>query len=253
MVVVIKEGLEQLAKMMKVAPEFHKEGELTYSNADFTPIREAEVRHSKLTVTTLQSFVDYVKSLPTGDDRGPVPVGKPQYPALIHVSDHEHVSLVSRPWGREKRREWYCQADYTILKGTSFSTDIFHNLTDFIIMTQSRFKKTDDRDQLLEFIGTVRLEAGQEVKDHGTHQDTTVKAGIALVEEAKIPNPVILRPYRTFPEIEQPSSTYIFRVENNETKVECGLFEADGGTWKNQAIEDIKKWLREQDLGLPVI
>lgn len=75
---------------------------------------------------------------------------------------------------------------------------------------------------------------------------------------AQVPNPVILAPYRTFPEIEQPLSKFIFRMKNDRGP-EAALFEADGKAWRNKAIRDIKEYLEkaledlEGDLQIQII
>jgi hypothetical protein len=71
----------------------------------------------------------------------------------------------------------------------------------------------------------------------------TVKTGIAKIEDVFVPNPVVLAPYRTFPEIAQPESKFIFRMQTGPT---AALFEADGGAWRNEAMGRIKAWLEEQ-------
>lgn len=60
--------------------------------------------------------------------------------------------------------------------------------------------------------------------------------------DAKVPNPVKLRPYRTFHEVEQPASDFIFRMKS-ERGISCALFEADGGAWENAAMANIKNYL----------
>ncbi len=57
-----------------------------------------------------------------------------------------------------------------------------------------------------------------------------------------VPNPVILAPYRTFPEIEQVESKFIFRMQEGPN---AALYEADGGAWKNEAMRRIKEYLVE--------
>ncbi|MEB9776454.1 hypothetical protein P4K25_31445, partial [Bacillus cereus] len=59
---------------------------------------------------------------------------------------------------------------------------------------------------------------------------------------AKVPNPVQLSPYRTFVEVEQPESKFVFRMREG---ARCGLFEADGGAWKLEAMNNIKEYLKE--------
>ena len=58
-----------------------------------------------------------------------------------------------------------------------------------------------------------------------------------------MPNPVELAPYRTFPEVEQPISKFIFRMQEGPR---AALYEADGGAWRNKAILSIKEYLQEE-------
>ena len=75
----------------------------------------------------------------------------------------------------------------------------------------------------------------------------TVAAGITRVAEAPVPNPIKLRPYRTFLEVEQPASLFVFRLrENKEAGIQAALFEADGGMWENLARLKIKDFLHER-------
>ncbi len=78
--------------------------------------------------------------------------------------------------------------------------------------------------------------------DDGVTQKATIKQGIASKTEAIVPNPVKLRPYRTFIEVEQPVSEFIFRMKDNQG-IHCALFEADGGAWKNAAMKNVKDYL----------
>ena len=47
---------------------------------------------------------------------------------------------------------------------------------------------------------------------------------------------VMLRPFRTFLEVEQPESEFLLRVDPDEG---IGFFEADGGIWKLEAKKNI--------------
>lgn len=60
-----------------------------------------------------------------------------------------------------------------------------------------------------------------------------------------VPNPVTLIPYRTFLEVQQPASDFIFRMKSS-CGVQCAIFEADGGTWKNEAMNNIKEYLKNE-------
>ena len=85
--------------------------------------------------------------------------------------------------------------------------------------------------------------------DNGVSQQTvTTAGGVVLVGTAPVPNPVTLAPYRTFREIEQPESLFVLRMRTGKDgeKPTAALFEADGGSWKLEAIKRIAAYLREQ-------
>jgi|SRR5579859_1922838 len=64
------------------------------------------------------------------------------------------------------------------------------------------------------------------------------KAEVLKREAAK--NLVQLAPYRTFRDIEQPVSTFLFRIQQSgENMPTFALFEADGGAWKIEAVQKI--------------
>lgn len=89
--------------------------------------------------------------------------------------------------------------------------------------------------------------------DDGISQRVTTRTGVARIGEIDLPNPVTLKPYRTFPEADQPESDFVFRVRQIEGKVGIALFEADGGRWKLQAALNIKEWLTSNIPGVRVI
>ena len=128
-------------------------------------------------------------------------------------------------------------------------------------MLQSSFVdegEGNDKPLILKFTGLVKDEAVKTIGDDGVTQSATIKTGITTVGNAQVPNPVILAPYRTFPEIEQPLSKFIFRMKNDRGP-EAALFEADGKAWRNKAIRDIKEYLEkaledlEGDLQIQII
>ena len=104
-----------------------------------------------------------------------------------------------------------------------------------------------DRALLLKFAGTVESGTLAEYGDDGVTQKATVKTGIASKGDAIVPNPVKLKPYRTFLEVDQPASEFVFRMKQDKYDgVLCALFEADGGAWKMEATERIKKYLESE-------
>jgi hypothetical protein len=140
----------------------------------------------------------------------------------------------------EKHREEYmvCNA---IVPRVIF--DNFIETEKFNIMLQSNFVKNNDVEKLLIVTGKIRDEAVKETGDDGISQSVTVKTGVASVGAVVVPNPVILAPYRTFPEIDQPASKFIFRMKEGPLAT---IIEADGGAWRNEAMEGIKGFLKTE-------
>lgn len=109
-----------------------------------------------------------------------------------------------------------------------------------MIALNSRFVNGYDRDKLIAFAGSVKEENARQTSDDGFSQKTVVKRGIASAQEEIVPNPVVLAPFRTFQEIEQVPSEFIFRMTDGP---KFALFEADGGAWINDTINLIENYL----------
>ena len=123
----------------------------------------------------------------------------------------------------------------------------------FVVALQSQFVRDENVDAILKVAGNITEKAELKTLDDGVTQTTTAKTGICNVENVRIPNPVELRPYRTFVEVEQPKSIFVFRMKPGGGNPTCALHEADGGAWKNTAIESIKKYLTENLPGTVVL
>jgi hypothetical protein len=79
-----------------------------------------------------------------------------------------------------------------------------------------------------------------------------IKTGITTKENALVPNPVKLIPYRTFLEVEQPASEFVFRIgEGKGGAPSFKLVAADGGIWKSQAVDNVKHYLVEALADIP--
>jgi hypothetical protein len=123
-----------------------------------------------------------------------------------------------------------------------------------VIGLQSRFLQQGDVLEVLRLASGLEMSAVMVAEDDGISQRTTTRQGIALKETVTVKGRVRLRPYRTFREVEQPMSEFVFRLRSKEGMVpECALFEADGGTWKLDAVLTIQAWLEAKNLNIPVI
>ncbi len=184
---------------------------------------------SSLQLNTLTGLVDYVKSELERE-------GKPLF---LHVVDEEEVVLKSTLLSNGER-ETLVSANAIVPK---FAYGRFLDTEELIIAFQSIFTKTDDRDTLLKVVGNVKEENVRETGDDGFSQAVTIKTGIASSNDVLVPNPVSLAPFRTFLEVEQPASDFIFRMKDGPVGA---IFGADGGAWRNQAIANVRDYLQEQ-------
>ncbi len=119
-------------------------------------------------------------------------------------------------------------------------------------MLQTQFVKDDVTDKLLKIVGNLSDETSVKTLDDGYSQQVTAKVGVVSVENVELPNPVELRPYRTFREVEQPLSKYVLRMRRNAASkdVSCALFDVGQDAWEIEAIKNIKAWLTKE-LGKP--
>jgi hypothetical protein len=210
-----------------------KEAKLLEINGDTYTDKEIyrvdnNLRAAAIEMNTLTSLVDYAKAF----------TDEMSDQMLVQVVSPTEVKLISC-LDTDRRRECLVSVKAMI---PEFGYGRYIDHESFIIALQSKFIENDDRALLLKFAGTVKDESIAQYGDDGVTQKATVKTGISSVGDAIVPNPVHLRPFRTFIEVEQPESAFVFRMRQNNG-VECAIFEADGGAWKNEAMNNIKKYL----------
>jgi hypothetical protein len=228
----LKEALQYIIGMS--APTIQEIRGETYSDKPLHRINYYP-KAEPIKMNTLSSLIEYLKA---GID---IPFDACYF---IHVQSPTKVSVFS-PFLPDKDRE--CLVEVTAQIPT-FDFGRFIDHETFCINLQSKFlnDSNTDRALLLKFAGTVEAGTVAEYGDDGVTQKATVKMGIASKGEAIIPSPAFLRPFRTFVEVEQPESSFIFRMNQDRgSNIQCALFEADGGEWKNRAMENIKTYLRE--------
>jgi len=122
---------------------------------------------------------------------------------------------------------------------------------EMIVALQSKFANNDDRNTLLKFISNVQDTNEQNYVDDGVTQTAKATTGVSSLSNVVVPNPVTLRPFRTFSEVKQPESDFVFRMNNKDSFV---LLEADGGIWQRKAITNIGEFLTDNlKLSVPVI
>lgn len=140
----------------------------------------------------------------------------------------------------ERNREELMRADAIV---NEFQFDRYYDQERFLIELQANFIESDDLTVLKQVAGNIQSGTTANYDDDGVSQKTTIKSGIANKTDVIVPNPVKLRPYRTFAEIEQPQSSYVFRIQDSDRGPSFKLVEADGGLWKNATMKKIKEYL----------
>lgn len=157
---------------------------------------------------------------------------------MIHVESPTRVTVKSRLIHDHFRDTYFeCVAELPEL-----SFDRYLSAEEFNIMLQANFIGNEDREKVLMVVGNIRSEQVQTVGDDGISQQVEVKAGIARVATANVPNPVALRPFRTFLEVEQPESSFVLRMKEGP---HIALFEADGGKWQLEAMKNIQSYIKK--------
>lgn len=181
-----------------------------------------------INISTLTALVDYIK-------------GKPEElreSMILHVESPTTVRLYSGLID-ERKREHLIRAEAII---NQFSFDRAYDQERFLIELQANFLETEDLKTIMQVAGNIKSGTTANYSDDGVSQKTTVKMGVEL-NDVIVPNPVKLRPYRTFAEIEQPESSYVFRIMDTDRGPAFKLVEADGGLWKNGTMKKIKEYL----------
>ncbi len=141
---------------------------------------------------------------------------------------------------RDKARE--CLLECSVSPKT-FPFGRWLGVEDFIIAMQAHFVPGSNVDALVKLVGNIVDENSVTTADDGVSQKVTARSGISLVKQIEVPNPISLAPYRTFNEIPQPESTFVFRVRRGAAGVEAALFTADGNAWVNDAVLGIRDYL----------
>lgn len=230
----LKEGREQQNQIIE-----HKNVSYLMNAKGIERIIVPKLRNT-ITVNTLGSLITYINEKIDNDFRDD------DKPLLVDVVNPEHVRVISQ--ANDFDRITFLEAKAILPK---FQFEKYYDMEEFIIKLQACFEKTEDVLKILQICGNIKEENVKTVGDNGITQGVTVKQGISMVQEMVVPNPVLLRPYRTFIEIDQPESAFIFRMKDGP---QAALFEADGGAWRIEATEFIQQHIDEQlEEGLAIV
>jgi len=239
-----KDALEFLTEL--AAPTIHQDGEdREFSNRTLHPVNVDLPEPVK--VSTLSGFCDLITGKIENFAADQV---------IAQVVGHDRVSLIARisdPWGR---RQTFIESHLPELEPFRFGQFLDHE--NFLIGVMAHFTNTPDREYLIQMASHIGTEKVRTSLDDGISQEATLKQGSSLKTSVTVRNRLQLAPFRTFREIDQPLSEFLFRLRGGSESAPptLALFEADGGKWKIDAMEGIGKYLRivvNEATNIPVV
>lgn len=182
-----------------------------------------------LTVHTLSGVAIFCNSFPK------------DHVAFIHVDSAKDVYVIGELDEQSRKRPCYLHA--TLFQAKQFRFNQSFKQEEFIIGIQTGFVDNANRQKFLQIAGNVETEGSTRQSDDGVSQRITIRQGTSLEAEAEFKNPVWLAPFRTFPEIDQPESPFIFRVTGDGL---LALHETLETEWQLKAIRAIHDYLAEK-------
>jgi len=160
---------------------------------------------------------------------------------FVDVTDYSNVTVCSglyRDAENRQLRDVYYRAEEREVPGFR---DGYMDYDTAQIKLRSQFAWTEDLEYVLDLMSKIARGDESEVRDNGVTQTVKVTRGVQVYGMAELKPVVKLRPYRTFPGVEQPESGFLLRVKDDQ----IGLFEADGGMWKLEAKKNIHAYLTD--------
>ena len=188
---------------------------------------------ASLSFNTLTALVDFIKNIDF----------KTEEKLYLNIETPRAIALYSSLQSDNKRDE--LANVRAIVPEIRF--DQFKTAEDLLIELQAKFLPTDDRETLFQVLGNLKEENVKNLGDDGVSQQVTIKKGVASLTDVRVPNPVSLAPFRTFHEVQQPESPFVFRMKEGGYGA---LFEADGQGWKLVAIQNIKVFFEAELAGM---
>lgn len=230
------EKIETMSKPEKIVVD-----DRPYTTKPIYPVLEPRIEPLK--INTLSGIVDYLAiktdAALSADEM------------IIHIKSADSVDLITDIGVNFHERQTIINAKFT---PKQFQYGRWHDLESFIIAVQTFFIQDETTSAILRITGNLASGTSVEHLDDGITQQVKAKAGIARVENVSLPNPITLRPYRTFLEIEQPPGQFVFRMRQTQNQgIECAIFEADCGMWQLTAIQSIYEWLTNNTEGIDTI
>ena len=227
----IKEALQYLVSLKE--NKTYEIEDYTYSDHELHRIDPPRYYKKRLEFGSLDAIVKMIRN--ELEDYKEAEGG---LPVFIQVAAYNRVDVFTRPDLTETREFPY----RAVCEDANFEPG-WRSQDKAIIELKSRFLPTQDTEYLINLISRINNDQGVNSEDTGVSQTVTVKSGVHLMSTEQVKSRLALQPFRTFREIPQPISEFILRLDEQKG---VGLIEADGGIWKMEAKDNIKKYFEDQ-------
>jgi len=212
---------------------------LTYSKNGLVRIKSpAQISPKLCEFETLAAIIEYIEEVPTEG-------------LFLSVLSPVIVDLFGPMDPKNDNVQFHYARAGMGLKNFGFNHD--HDLEAFIIKLMAMFDESDDKATTIDMLSNLANEKVIQNLDDGHSQSLQIKTSLTTKANAKVKNPVMLKPFRTFREVAQPESGFILRYRNVGANIVASLIEADGGAWQLEAIKNIKDFLKSNTTNIQVI
>ena len=237
----ISEGaIDKIINLVESREKTIEIGNKTYSRFNYTRIVD-DRRPGMLVFSTLGGLADYVQKNLDGV--------KPEE-CVVVIDGFNQVSLYTPVKGEKNDRSLIAIVKLEGVEDFPFGK--FIEQEEFIIKFSALFYPELDKGKILSCVSTMVVKVDQKGEDTGGANNKTATKKIEI--QGDEPGPVVeLKPYRTFRELDQPKSKFIFRYKDFGGTPAIALYEADGGAWKIEAKKRIKEYLEETLKETPIL
>ncbi len=198
---------------------------------------------SPLGFSTIRSLLAYVSAKRDGLDISSL---------VLHVEGPALVRLLGPLDGIYFTRRTFASA--ALVGGMPQPFGQYLDAEAFTIWLLSGFVQDEQTAAILRLVGNLKAEKVSTLAEDGVTQVATVRTGVVRNGEMEVKNPVELRPWRTFPELEQPASPFVLRLRDGKdgNAPTVALFASADTRWMGAAMASAARYLQAclEELGV---
>jgi hypothetical protein len=198
-----------------------------------------------LNTATLSSLLELCRDYLKGDADG-----KRAGTLLIHVEETGVVSFKEKGVDKFGRRRKIGFVDIMDRTRLSLVDGQRYSVEDFVLKAQRSFINDEQLATILDLTSRISVKEESDLTDNGITQNVAARSGVHLSEVVTVKNPISLRPYSTFPEVEQEvqAKRYIFRIHRTKGGGEptISLSSIDSAMWDLDVVKKIKAFVSQQ-------